>query len=269
MTSHRAALPIAAPLASPVVTAGAAPLVPGYLRDVYDWAYLNPANAAWLDHERVVSVILWGNHRRLKHIAHGEFRPGQRVLQVAHVYGDFIPALARRVGPDGWLEVVDIAPLQVARCLSKLQTYPWVHVRRADARNPGGGPYDGICCYFLLHELPGRWKRAVVDALLANIAPDGKVVFVDYHKPRPWNPLKPVMSAVFNRFEPFAKDLWDQDIRQLAGRAASFSWSKQTYFGGLYQKVVARPLAAGRDGGNLGPPASAECGPCATSREGA
>ena len=226
------------------------PLVPGYLRDVYDWAYLNPENAARLDHERVVSVILWGNHRRLKRVAHGEFLPGQRVLQVAHVYGDFIPALARRLGPDGWLEVVDIAPLQVARCRNKLHAYPWVHVRRADARNPGGGPYDGICCYFLLHELPWTWKRAVVDALLAEVAPGGKAVFVDYHRPRPWNPLGPVMAAVFRRLEPYAGEMWENDIASLAGDPTRFAWRKETYFGGLYQKVVAVPT-----------------GPCATAPE--
>jgi hypothetical protein len=249
-------------MSSPVVTA-AATVVPGYLRDVYDWAYLNPSNAARLDREQVVSLILWGNHRRLKHAAYGEFRSGQRVLQVAHVYGDFIPGLARRVGAGGRLDVIDIAPLQVARCRDKLRAYPWARVRRADARDPGGGPYDGICCYFLLHELPGIWKRAVVDALLAGVAPAGKVVFVDYHAPWPWHPLRPVMSAVFDRCEPFAKELWRHDIRGLASRPTDFSWSKDTYFGGLYQKVVARRPAAGGDGRIVGQAAFAGGGSCA------
>ena len=271
-------------MVSPVPVVGATvtvPSVPGYLRDVYEWAYLNPSNAARLDHEQVVSVILWGNQRRLKRAAYDEFRPGQRVLQAAHVYGDFIPGLARRLGAKGRLEVVDIAPLQVARCRDKLCAYPWTQVRHADARDPGGGPYDGVCCYFLLHELPGVWKRAVVDALLANVAPAGKVVFVDYHKPRRWNPLKPVMSVVFDRFEPFAKELWHHDVRQLASRPADFSWCKDTYFGGLYQKVVARPLVArpgaargwrgalDRAGGNFAYPQRAEGGACTAGREGA
>jgi hypothetical protein len=151
VTSHRTAIPIAAAIASPILApggTGTVPLVPGYLRDVYDWAYLNPSNAARLDHEPVVSVILWGNHRRLKRAAYGEFQPGQRVLQAAHVYGDFIPGLARHLGANGRLEVIDIAPLQVARCRDKLRAYPWPRARRADARDPGGGPYDGICCYY-------------------------------------------------------------------------------------------------------------------------
>jgi len=256
-------------MASPIVSAAAAPIVPAYLRDVYHWAYLNPSNAACLDHEQIVSVILWGNHRRLKRAAYAEFHSGQRALQAAHVYGDFIPGLARILGPRGRLEVIDIAPLQVARCRDKLRKYPWARVRRADARDPGGGPYDGICCYFLLHELPGAWKRAVVDALLASVAPAGKVVFVDYHGPRPWHPLKPVMSAVFDRFEPFAKELWRYDICRLASRPSAFSWSKSTFFGGMYQKVVARRPAVAANRGTTGQLALVAGGTCATRPEGA
>ena len=222
---------------------GQAPLVPGYLRDVYDWAYLNPGNAARLDREAVVSMILWGNHRRLTRAVRAEFAPGQRVLQAAHVYGDLIPGLARHLGPTGRLDVIDIAPLQVALAAEKLRDFPWAEARQADAREPGGGPYDSVCCYFLLHELPWQWKRAVVDALLASITPNGKVVFVDYHRPRAWNPLKPVMSTVFRRLEPYAKDMWKHDISGLAADAGAYSWRKETYFGGLYQKVVARPAA--------------------------
>ena len=248
MTVQRTAVPVAAAMSVPV--SGAEALVPGYLKDIYAWAYLHPGNAARLDREAVVSLILWGNHGRLKRAVRSEFEPGQRVLQAAHVYGDLIPGLARRIGPRGRLEVIDIAPLQVALCAEKLRQYPWAAVRRADAREPCGGPYDGICCYFLLHELPWAWKRAVVDALLAEVAPCGKAVFVDYHRPRPWNPFGPVMATVFRRLEPYAREMWDNDISALASDPARFTWRKETYFGGLYQKVVAVPT-----------------GPCATAPE--
>ena len=41
-----------------------APKIPAYLQDIYYWAYLNPRNVRLLDRELVVSVILWGQHRR-------------------------------------------------------------------------------------------------------------------------------------------------------------------------------------------------------------
>ncbi len=87
-------------------SAVSAPAIPDYLMDTYYWAYLNPRNVRLLDRELVVSVILWGQHRRLRREAFRELRPGQTVLQPACVYGDFAPALARHLGPRGHLEVI-------------------------------------------------------------------------------------------------------------------------------------------------------------------
>ncbi len=224
-------------------SAALAPAIPDYLMDTYYWAYLNPRNVRLLDREIVVSVILWGQHRRLRREAFRELRPGQNVLQPACVYGDFSPALARHLGPRGRLEVIDVAPIQVAGCRRKLRGFPQATVRHADAAAPGGGPYDAVCCYFLLHELPEDYKRAVVDALLMSVVPGGKVVFMDYHRPHRAHPLKGVMSLIFDALEPYAKSLWHHEIADFAGAADGFVWRKETFFGGLYQKTVARRLA--------------------------
>ena len=216
-----------------------APEIPSYLRDVYYWAYLNPRNVRLLDRELVVSVILWGQHRRLRRAAFAELPPGQRVLQPASVYGDFSPALARHLGPQGCLEVTDIARIQVASCRRKLRALPQASARRADARFPGGDPFDAVCCYFLMHELPENYKREVMDGLLASVVPGGKVVFVDYHKPHWAHPLKGVTSIVFDTLEPFAKSLWHNELADFATDPGGFRWRQETYFGGLFQKVVA------------------------------
>ena len=213
--------------------------IPYYLKETYNWAYVNPRNVKILDHELVVSLILWGQHMRLQRAAFAEIEPGQRVLQPASVYGEFTPNLARYIGPQGVLEVSDINPIQIDICRRKLGSLPWASVRRADARNPGGAPYDVVCCYFLMHELPDDYKHAVVDALLGIVAQGGKVVFVDYHKPHWAHPLKAVMSTVYDTLEPFAKSLWHHSIADFATDPTGFEWRKETYFGGLYQKVVA------------------------------
>lgn len=218
--------------------------IPAYLLDTYYWAYLNPRNVRLLDRELVVSVMLWGNHRRLRQAAFSELRPGQRVLQPACVYGDFSPALARHLGPRGRLEVIDVAPIQVARCRHKLRGFAQAAVRRANAALRGGQTYDAVCCYFLLHELPADYKRAVVEALLGRVIAGGKVVFVDYHRPHWAHPLKGITSFVFDTLEPFAKDLWHHEISDYASTPNEFVWSKQTYFGGLFQIAVARRQAA-------------------------
>ncbi len=85
----------------------------------------------------------------------------------------------------------------------------------------------------------GALQAPVVDALLQAVPPGGKVVFVDYHGPHWAHPLKWIMSFVNDTLEPFAKALWVNEIASYASRAEAFSWSKQTYFWGLYQKVVA------------------------------
>ena len=222
--------------------------VPGYLQETYGWAYLNPRNLKLLDRPLIVSAILWGNYRRLLRKALAELRPGQRVLQPACVYGDFSPVVAEFLGPQGRLDVTDVAPLQVENCRRKLGAFPQATARVRDAADLGGGSYDAVCCFFLLHELPESYKRKVVDALLDSVRPGGKVIFVDYHRPHWAHPLKPVMSLVFDLLEPFAKGLWAFEIPSYAAHPARFDWSKRTCAGGLYQVSVARRR------GRTGPP---------------
>ncbi len=215
------------------------PPLPRYLSETYAWAYLRPLALRVFDHPWVVSAILWGNYGRLKSLVFDELRKGQHALQAACVYGDFTPRLAERLGPEGRLDVIDVAPIQVANCAAKLERLPWASVRLADAEAPGGAAYDVVCCFFLLHELPDGHKRAVVESLLEAVKVGGKVVFVDYHRPRRWHPLRALMGWVFDRLEPFARTLWHEEIRALAPAPERFVWRKQTAFGGLYQKVVA------------------------------
>lgn len=216
--------------------------VPDYLRDTYTWAYLSRFGTRFFDKPVVVSTILWGNARRLIRAVAAEMKPGWRVLQPACVYGDFSLRLADAIGGEGRLDVCDIAPIQVALTRRKLAGVRHASVRREDAAAPGKGPYDAVACFFLLHEVPEEYKRAIVDNMLAAVHDGGTVVFVDYHRPVGWHPLKPVMSVVFDRLEPFAKALWTNEIRDYATAPEAFAWEKTTYFGGLYQKVVARRI---------------------------
>ena len=217
----------------------AAARIPDYLRDTYRWAYLDERNARFLDHESVVKTILWRQHRHLEQAAFAEIRPGQRVLQAACVYGKFSQVLIEHLGPRGWLEVVDVADLQVRNCRRKLAQYQNVNVRCQDALHLHGESFDVVCCYFLMHELPDDYKHGVAQALLNSVRVGGKVVFVDYHKPHWAHPLKFVTSLVFDFLEPYAKGLWHKELADFAGNDERFDWRKETYFGDLYQKVVA------------------------------
>lgn len=231
-----------APFRDPDAAAGSAPAIPVYLQKTYRWAYLDARNARYLDHESVVKAILWRQHHRLEQAAFAEITPGQHVLQSACVYGNFSAALAERITPAGRLEIVDVADLQVKNCRRKLAAYPHVSVRHENVLYLRNECVDVACCYFLMHELPDDYKQGVAKALLDSVRPGGKVVFVDYHKPHWAHPLKYVTSLVFDTLEPYAKSLWRNDIADFAGSDPRFSWRKETYFGGLYQKVVATSM---------------------------
>jgi SAM-dependent methyltransferase len=221
----------------------APPPVPDYLKDTYTWAYLHPAVVKLLDRPLVVSAILWGNYRRLLRATLAELRPGQRVYQPACVYGDFSLEVARVLGPGGRLDVADVVSLQVENCRRKLAAFGNASAHLWDAGDRCGGTYDVVCCFFLLHEMPEAYKHRVVEALLKAVRPGGKIIFVDYHGPHWAHPLKWIMSLVFDTLEPFAKGLWSNEIASYASRSDAFAWSKETYFGGLYQKTVARRRA--------------------------
>jgi len=215
-------------------------LVPSYLRDVYSWAYLTPRLAGWLDRQIVVQTILWGNAQRLIGDVLAELKPGDRVFQPAAVYGDFSRQVAARIGTNGRLEVRDIAPLQVSLTRRKLADLPQAHVARADAADPDEASADVVTCFFLLHEVPDGMKTRITRAMLDLVAPGGRAVFVDYHRPHRFHPLKPLMRRIFDWLEPFARSMWSREIRDLAGPAAkNFHWRKRTRFGGMYQIVVA------------------------------
>jgi ubiquinone/menaquinone biosynthesis C-methylase UbiE len=216
-----------------------APEIPAYLQDTYYWAYINPRNVRLLDREIVVRTILWQQHNRLQRLAFAEIEAGQRVMQPASVYGSFGPNLARHVGPKGHVDIVDVARVQVDSATRKLAPYPWAHAHHANCLDFDHGPYDVVVCYFLLHEVPDTVKREVVNHLLGQVVPGGKVVFVDYAKPKWWHPLKLITSIVFDTLEPFAKGLWRNGIRDFADDDTGFEWRRETIFGDLFQKVVA------------------------------
>lgn len=148
--------------------------LPDYLVRNYWWAYLTPASLFVFDNPVFLTMLLWGNLPRLVRAATGEFAAGQTVLQAANAYGPICTELAETVGPQGRLDVIDISPLQVEHVERKLAPYAHARVWVADAASPGGGVYDGVCCFFLLHEIPDDHKRAVVASLLAKVRPGAR-----------------------------------------------------------------------------------------------
>jgi ubiquinone/menaquinone biosynthesis C-methylase UbiE len=230
------------PVALPKALPAAVPM-PGYLEETYWWAYTHPKAVRVFERQWLVNLILWGNYRKLREAAFQEL-PGTisgRVLQVACVYGDFTAMLARQLGPAGRVDVIDVAPVQLDNLTQKINAHPQIAVLHQDSSALGyaDSTFDQVLIFFLLHEQPECVRIRTVAEAMRVVKPGGKVIFVDYHGPRRSNPFRYLMIPILKWLEPFAMDLWRREISDwLPTEITPASLVKQTYFGGLYQKVV-------------------------------
>jgi ubiquinone/menaquinone biosynthesis C-methylase UbiE len=217
--------------------------IPEYLQKTYWWAYVHPNAVRVFERQWLVNLILWGNFARLRDAAlqeMGEVIDG-KVLQVACVYGNFTEHLVKRLGPQGSLDVIDVAPVQIKNLHAKLKSTSQVTVLRQDSNDLQfeDASRDAVVLFFLLHEQPVEVRRKTIAEALRVTKPGGKLIFVDYHRPVASNPFRYVMVPILTTLEPFAMDLWRGEIIDwLPSDTAISKVEKTTYFGGLYQKVV-------------------------------
>jgi ubiquinone/menaquinone biosynthesis C-methylase UbiE len=232
--------------------------IPGYLQDTYWWAYLHPRAVRLFERQWLVNLILWGNFARLRDAALSELGAvidGQ-VLQIACVYGNLTEHLLRRLGPQAHLTVVDVAPIQISNLRAKLQARQanntqQLTLSQQDATDLrlDAASQDAVLLFFLLHELPAEVRRKTLAEAVRVTRPGGRIVLVDYHGPARWSPFRYLMWPVLALLEPFALDLWRQPVTDwLPVGAALNRIEKQTFFAGLYQKVVISVDVAARGG---------------------
>jgi ubiquinone/menaquinone biosynthesis C-methylase UbiE len=216
--------------------------VPRYLDETYWWAYVHPKAVQVFEREWLVDTILFGNYGRLRDSALDEM--GQQVrgrsLQLACVYGNLTVKLRRRLVPEATLDVLDILPVQLDNLRRKLPADERVTLLRGDssALDMPDASYDQVLMFFLLHEQPASVRKATLAEAMRVVKPGGKVVVVDYHQPVRWHPVRPLMKLIFRRLEPFAMDLWHNEVADFMAPGAAKLVSKRTFFGGLYQKLV-------------------------------
>ncbi|HYM35712.1 MAG TPA: rhodoquinone biosynthesis methyltransferase RquA [Steroidobacteraceae bacterium] len=214
--------------------------IPGYLQQVYWWAYVHPRSVYLFERQWLVNLILWGNFPRLRDAALDALgvKITGRTLQVACVYGDLTSRLAARMQSDARLDVIDILTIQLDNLARKLPNHGAVRLMQGDsAVLPFESDcYDRVLLFFLLHEQPEGVRRKTLAEALRVVKPGGEIVIVDYHKPHKLHPLYFPMAAILKTLEPFALDLWRHSIIEWlpmnAKLAAIETW---TMFGGLYQ----------------------------------
>jgi ubiquinone/menaquinone biosynthesis C-methylase UbiE len=217
--------------------------IPAYLQDTYWWAYVHPNAVSFFERQWLVNAILWGNFGRLRDAALaelGEVVHG-RTLQIACVYGNFSSKLAERLAPDASLDVVDVLPIQLQNLKKKISPEARVTPCLRNSADLGfaDGSYDQTVLFFLLHEQPEDVRRQTLAEAVRVTKPGGRIVIVDYHQPRHPHPLRYLFKPVLHVLEPFALDLWRSEVSTwLPASVQPEQIRKETFYGGLYQKLV-------------------------------
>ncbi len=218
--------------------------IPAYLEKAYWWAYVRPYAISFFDHEWIVNLILLGNMAKLRDTALdalGSSIQG-RTLQIACVYGDFSPRLIERMGQGSSLDIVDVVPAQLQNVNRKLASSALVRLLQRDSvslTKIEDATYERVILFFLLHEMPAGVRERTLSEALRVLKPGGKLVIVDFHKPSLLNPFRYLYPPMFRLLEPFALDIWRESIDQwLPKEFVPAEITKETLFGGLYQKVV-------------------------------
>jgi ubiquinone/menaquinone biosynthesis C-methylase UbiE len=162
-------------------------------------------------------------------------------LQVACVYGDLTNCLSRRaIIGGGSIDIVDVLPIQLENLRGKLPVGAPARLLAMDSMNlklPDAS-YDRALVFFLLHEQPREWRERTLSEVLRVLKPGGKVIIVDYARPRWWHPLRYLFPVLLAKLEPFALDLWREEITTWLPGSSEATANKRLFFGGLYQLVV-------------------------------
>lgn len=224
--------------------------LPVNVKGIYDWLYNKKDVYDFFDNQLWVNCITLGFHKKLVDSVAKELRPGQQVLQFGGTFGLQIEEAAYEIGDSGELTLIDNNKKQLKRCEKKYDyLFTNIKYKLADVTEfQTDKKYDCVICYNLLHELPPLSKVQTVSNALKALKPGGKAVFVDYHNPVKWHPLRYFMR-MFNRlYQPFAEKIWERSIDTYAQNVdvTDYTWTKSIYGLGMYQKVTATKR------GNLG-----------------
>jgi len=213
--------------------------IPHYLRKYYWWTYIHPRAVQFFERQWLVGAILWGNYALLRDAALAELSAAHgATLQIACAYGNLTTQLAKKCTTEnGTLDVVDVLPIQLQnlhrklpqQCLVKLLAMNLVDLQLPDRS------YDQVLLFFLLHEQPAEVRRRTLHEALRVLKPEGKIVIVDYARPQWWHPLRYMWRMVLAALEPFALDLWRDDIGAWMPAGYPGRIRSRSFFGGLYR----------------------------------
>ena len=227
--------------------------LPDYLERHYAWAYVWPFSVWFFDHQPIINAILFGNYRRIMRatMRFMDLAHAGKTLQVAGVYGELTPTLARGLAEP--LHLIDAAPIQLEAARRKVEAIgKTVRLGRmhAEALQHESGTFDTVLLFLLLHEMPPAARRAALREAVRVLKPGGRLVIAEYGENKgrhPFHRFAP-FRAILTWAEPFLGGFWSENLAHVLAECGAMAGRKVTLdaqvevFGGFYR--VARYRAS-------------------------
>lgn len=212
--------------------------LPPYMRILTNKLYSRRMISGVLADNRVSVLRSLGAVNKINADILHEITKNAHVLQIGLTYGKEISEVYEKVRKNGKLDIFDVSDVQIEAAKDRYLDED-ICIMNYDASLAWDEKYDVVICYNLLHELPLKTRKKVMDNALSCLTNGGKAIFVDYAEPEWWNPLKWPLF-LFNRlYRPFAESLWNNPLESFCGKKDEFRWHHTYYCGKMYQKVVA------------------------------
>lgn len=235
--------------------AAPAPVVgrmPDYLVRYYAWAYLWPISVWFFDHQPIINAILFGNYRRIMDNTLRLLDPPRagRTLQIAGVYGELTPNLARHIDD---LHLIDVAPIQLTaakRKVTALGRSIQLARMRSEALRYEDASFDTTLMFLLLHEMPAIARRRSLREAIRVTRPGGTFVIAEYgeNRGRHWFHRFAPMRWILTKAEPFLGGFWKESLDGVMHECAREvrrgveRIEQVDIFGGFYRVVRYRVL---------------------------
>lgn len=221
--------------------------VPEYLARYYWWAYLWRWGIWFFDHQLIINMILFGQYDRLlkKTLLQLTKKHGEKILQLACVYGNLTPKLLSCT--DNEVHLCDVATeqLQLARQKTR-HLNNCCHLARMNAECLAyrSESFDQVVVYFLFHELPALSRHNVYAEISRVVRPGGSVLITEYAATpsRHWLYRIVPFRLLLGRLEPFLPQFWQEnvveklnDALKQSGKTLESAIAVEYCFSGLYR----------------------------------
>ena len=217
--------------------------LPSYLDFIYGNLYKDHEKCKKHDSLWFCNLRTFFQYGNLVRALNKELKLNNKVIQLGITFGSQIEETALTIGPNSQYDIIDICNSEIERINKKYsRSFQNLNLYAQDARTVSSKQlYDAVICFMLLSQAPAASKRKLINNALKMAKVGGKVVFIDWHTPLYYHPLRYVVR-MYNRLKhPFVERLWDRDINSYVDpeTRSLFSWRKTTYFGRMFQKCVA------------------------------